>query len=290
MRHCPKRRCVAALVTATALAVSGGLGSTAFAASTPDPVGPRNSGVADTRPATYSPPVAGRARVEAKQRMAANIEANRPLMQGVTGGVTTASARPAAAGTTLGGGALPAAAQAALPNSARATYYLGAGHHWQETNYTCGPSATRNLIRAMAGVDEGEVKLAALMSTDPYVGTHIDRIADVLNSRYWGFDYFSLNTPTSPAGLLASTKNIVGNAGHGMVANVQTGYLWYWQGQWTTHYNLVYGWSGQNIFVFDEYNTAALGYRGSNPAGYWPVAANNLYAAIRNSPTGQFVG
>ncbi len=341
MRHSPTARCLAALATASSLAL--GVGGASFAApstsapapaqtnpaqtnpakvglaqtspaqtspaqtspaqtsptqtspaqavarSAPAPVGPGNTGVADTRPSSYQPPPAAADRLAAKARMAENIQFDRPLMQGVTGGLTT-TGRRAAAGTVLGGGPLTASARAAVPNSAKHSYYLTAGHYYQEKSYTCGPSATRNLIRAMTGYDETETRLAALMGTDPYVGTYIHRIADTLNTRYYNHDYFSLNTPTSPDGLLASTKNIVGNAGHGMVANVQAGYLWYWQGQWATHYNLIYGWNGQNVYVFEEYNPARLGIPGINPSGYWQVSSTSMYNAIRRSPTGQFVG
>ncbi len=262
----------------------------AVARTAPSPIGPGNTGVADTRPSSYQPPAAAADRLAAKQQMADNIQHGRPLMQGVTAGATTSAGRHAAAGTAIGGGPVAAGARQAAPNSTKRSYYLDAGHYYQEKSYTCGPSATRNLIRAMTGYDETEGRLEALMGTDPYVGTYINRIADTLNKRYYNYDYFSLNTPSSPTGLLASTKNIVGNAGHGMVANVQAGYLWYWQGQWATHYNLIYGWTGQNVYVFEEYNPARLGIPGVNPSGYWQVSSTNMYNAIRRSPTGQFVG
>lgn len=277
-------------------------GSTLAAAETaPPPIGPHNTGVADTKPGDYRPPAAGVPRVKAKEQMAANIEKGRPALDGVDADAAGLSdpmvvkarenQRPSttedrAKADPSGRGSAPEASEARAASS----YYIPMGHYWQEKTYTCGPASARNLIRSMAGVDETEPRLEALMGTTPQLGTYINRIAGTLNDRYYNYDYFALTSPASPSALLASTQNIVGNYGHGMITNVQTNRLWFWNGMTAQHYNVVYGWNYQNIYLYDQYNTAHLGFGGPNPGGFWQISSTNLYNAVQASPTRQYVG
>jgi hypothetical protein len=220
--------------------------------------------------------------------MVANLAAGRPLMQGVD--AAAAGPRSKSAHLFSMNGSNEVAAAASGYNLPLVLHYEGQGNG--NKTYTCGPASTRNLVQMMTGTDYGEHQFEAWEGTSSVNGTAIGNIASTLNNHFGSYDTFAVTHPTSGALVLADAQTIVGEYSHEMVQNVLTNYLPFWGGHSAKHFDSVYGWSGSNVTIGEEWDPPAIGLPVSygNPYGSHSLAATTDYTAIANSPTGQFVG
>lgn len=158
-------------------------------------------------------------------------------------------------------------------------------------SYTCGPSATRNMVQAMTGRDYGELQFEQWEGTTSSVGTYIGNIVSTLNGHFSAYGGWTLKTPTSTTDLRNAI--IVDTAGYNqsVILNVRTGYLSFFNGKYLNHYDVAQGYTATTIQIAEEwdpiyiYGSSSYG----NPYGSHQEASTNVYNAVRYSPTGQIV-
>lgn len=255
-------RFAAALATTTLLAWS--LCSQQANAAPPDD----NTGVSSSTAVTYVPPA----------NLSSEVAAKRQLVTALT---STTSNSPFA---TL---ALPTSATA--PGWGFTIFKEGQGNG--KKSYTCGPSATRNLVYAKSGIDYGEAQFASWEGTTT-TGTAINNIASTLNTRVHQHftDALMVDAPTSTTDLRAKVAADVYYK-HGSIPNVYTGYLTFFNGHYLRHYDVIYGYSPTTLAFAEEWDPVYI-YGSASYQPYGKHAAEpltNAYNAIHNSPTGQMV-
>jgi hypothetical protein len=166
-------------------------------------------------------------------------------------------------------------------------YYEGQGNGG--ATYTCGPSATRNMVAGMTGTDYGEATFATWESTSSSTGTVISNISGALNTHFSTWGGWALHAPTSGSDLLSYVVTDV-NATHpqASIQNVQTSYLPFWNGYSAKHYDIAYGYniSSQLVTIGEEWNHVS---NGVNPFGSHTISASTDYSAVHGSPSGQMV-
>jgi len=166
-------------------------------------------------------------------------------------------------------------------------FYEGQGNAGKE--YTCGPSATRNMVYAMTGQDFGEFQFEQWEGTSSSTGTATGNIMSTLNGHFSNWDTWTLETPSSPQQLVSYVATDTYQAKHGVVMNVQTHALSFWNGAFTRHYDLAYGYNSgaSSVAISEEWNHPA---NGGIPYGLHPnEPAINVFEAIHTSPSHQIV-
>ena len=112
--------------------------------------------------------------------------------------------------------------------------------------YTCGPSATRNVLaglykrRTGRYKDFGEAAIARWELTDR-TGTARANIATGLNNNGPGFVYWQTVRPRYTTDYMNWIRSSTGRLGHAVIANVDTGYLTFFHGTSLMHFDFVYG-------------------------------------------------
>lgn len=232
-------------------------------------------GTRSTEP--YVPPASAMAQLNEKDTIAAAIE--KQLLAGAGTG-DNPLVIPEAKTARSGGGVTP---QVCLPNppgcptTPPATYELspftdhkeGAddnctagttgcssiGHKY----YTCSAASTRNMTHAMTGVDKGELHFEnglGLSKSQGLLG--INRIPNLLNSEYSAWGSWKVTTPTSASNYASYIVTDTWNYNQGVIQNVKSDLLTYWDGPSLAHYNVVYGYrtATTKVMVAEEWNPA----------------------------------
>lgn len=78
-------------------------------------------------------------------------------------------------------------------------FYEGEGNG--DKTYTCGPSATRNMIYNFLGIDYGEYQFQVWEDTSRYYGTNINNIVSTLNNHFSSYGGWRTLPPTSASNL-----------------------------------------------------------------------------------------
>lgn len=230
----------------------------------------------------YRPPAAARATIAAKLKMLDNLTHGRPQMLGVSlsGTAGLASFAPGAR---------------AKPHSLPPTngyglkiFYEGQGNG--NKTYTCGPSATRNMIYNFLGIDYGEHQFELWEGTSSSYGTNINSIASTLNTHFGSHGYWTTLAPSS-ASQLGNAINADADAGQEEIQNVQTRYLPFWGNHITAHFDNAYVYAGGDIYVAEEWDPPAIGLSEpyGNPFGFHAAPASSDYYAVHYSPSGRIV-
>jgi hypothetical protein len=81
-----------------------------------------------------------------------------------------------------------------------------------------------------------------------------------------------------------------------VIFNVQTQYLYFWNGHNARHYDMAYGYgaSKNEVRISEEWDPVYVGgsldsYGGKNPYGAHQINANQVYNAVHFSPTHKLV-
>ncbi|MFC6704763.1 hypothetical protein [Flexivirga alba] len=277
------RAVIGMVVTVGTLA---GASATAYAQDTNGPhLGAGTTGAPAIDRTTYRVPAAEQPRVDAKQRMVANLTAGQPLLQGVQrryAGLKTSKTLSTSVTATY-----------TLPTSLQTRHVL----HWEgegngNKRYTCGPAASRNVMQSLMGKDYGEAPFEKWEKTSPTTGTMSVDIASALELHFGHIDTWSTHTPTSPANLYANVKVTVGAYHHGTIQNVRTSYLPFWNGHATNHFNAAVGYTSSAVTVGEEWYPAKIGVTSNygQPYGFHNVSPTADYNAIHYAPSGKFIG
>lgn len=124
----------------------------------------------------------------------------------------------------------------------------GEGNH--KKSYTCGPSATRNMIAALykrkngAIKDFGEAYFERIEGTTR-AGTARKNIADALNSHFSDLGAWATTRPSSADAYLAHVMVSTTLKRRAVIANINTAPLSYFNGKNLAHFNVVYGYDGR---------------------------------------------
>lgn len=154
--------------------------------------------------------------------------------------------------------------------------------------YTCGPSATRNLLSAIGAPDPGEKSLENWEDTSSQTGTVFANIVRTLNGRYKNYGSWAGKKPDTPKKLLGRVVTDVFYYDMPLVSNVQTRYLSFWNGHSAKHYNLISGYNtdSSKLRYAEEWNTTKNGVTGyGNPYGYHMEPVANGWNALHFSPS-----
>jgi hypothetical protein len=262
------------LIAVGLLATSVVVATPAFA-SHPHPSGHKpppsieNTGVADTGPAAVVAP-SDQSKVNGRAAALAQLNAQS------SGGASSFSCLPA--------GCPPSVYT--LPIGT--IFYEGQGNGG--ATYTCGPSATRNMVYNMTGRDYGEAQFASWENTSSSIGTYITDIRSALNNHFSTWGSWGLDLPASKTDLMADTITDTYYATHRqeMIQNVQTSYLSFWNGHSAKHYDDVYGYDQPNsyIFVAEEWDHVE---GTSSPYGKHRITATMDFNAVHGSPSKEVV-
>jgi hypothetical protein len=173
------------------------------------------------------------------------------------------------------------------------SYYLPglASHKEGEGNskkhWTCGPASTRNMVQTMTGTDYGEHQFELWEGTTTS-GTSIGAISSTLNNHFGSWGGWKVYKPSSSSNLLSHVITDTLTYHQGVVSNVYTGYLSFFNGHYLRHFDMLYGWgsSGSTVRVNEEWDPVYIyGSASYQPYGRHAEATSHVYNAIHNSPT-----
>jgi hypothetical protein len=259
------------------LLAAAGLASPAFAYHpAPRPTPPtahhgssvENTGVADTGPAPLSAP------------------SDASKVQGRAAAISQLAAQ--SSGGVVGFTCIPACPPTVHTLAIGTIFYEGQGNGG--ATYTCGPSASRNMVYNMTGADYGEGQFATWENTSSIDGTAITNIKSALNTHFSSWSSWGLDAPASKTDLLADAITDTYYATHQqeMIQNVQTSYLSFWNGHSAKHYDDVYGYDQINsyIYVAEEWDHVE---GSSSPYGKHIITATMDFNAVHGSPTAEVV-
>lgn len=163
-------------------------------------------------------------------------------------------------------------------------YREGEGNGWKW--YTCGPSATRNMVHAYNGTNYAEDTIAGWEATTSS-GTSTDNITKAMNAHIGGSVWYT-KVPVSSSDYLTYVKGDT-NLNQSITQNQATQWLPFWNGHAAGHFNNAYGYntgtSPNSVYVAEEWDPTVNGAGGSygNPYGYHLVDLNSAYNATHNS-------
>jgi hypothetical protein len=165
-------------------------------------------------------------------------------------------------------------------------YAEGQGNGWKI--YTCGPSAARNMLKNLTGRDYGEAQLATWIGTTTD-GSSLEQIHNALKAHFPNKGSWARHRPGSVQALMDVVEADTYNNKHKRetIQNVNTGYLPFWHGHFTGHFDNSYGFDtggSKYVYVAEEWdhqvqNTATGTYYAA-PYGKHKVLASDLFAAI----------
>lgn len=188
-------------------------------------------------------------------------------------------------------GTYVAARSVTMPNP---IFYEGQGNNG--AYWTCGPSATRNIVAGMTGRDYGEGTIATWEGTTQSNGTYIGNISGTLNSKFgssgtlyhgasWG-----ISKPASATDLRADVYADENSSHpHGTILGVKTNYYPFWGGYSADHYDTASGYdyrTSYTVTIAEEYNRS---HNGVDPYGFHTVDSTQAYAAVNHSPPQELV-
>jgi hypothetical protein len=153
-------------------------------------------------------------------------------------------------------------------------------------SYTCGPSASRNVIYGMTGVDYGESQFATWEGTTTD-GTSRANIASALNNHF--SSVWATTRPADRASYLTYVISDTKYGSQGVIANVDTEFYSFFNGHALNHFDFVYGFdntaSTKYLYVGEEwdpifiYGSSSYG----NPYGKHKEKLINSYNAVNNT-------
>ena len=154
---------------------------------------------------------------------------------------------------------------------------------WQETNYSCGPSATRLVVWQIMRVDNGEQTYFDYEGTRAGYGTNIVGVERGLNRDVPPGEKFGLVKPSEPTDLLNWVVNDVYNYNSSLIEEINTSAFGYWNHTPSHHFNIIYGYDlnyGQTgkLFLAEEFGGS---YSWGSPYGYREVSTEESFAAIQ---------
>jgi len=176
-----------------------------------------------------------------------------------------------------------------LSEVAKMTIYKeGQGN--DKKSYTCGPSATRNMVAAMykrkygAYKDFGEHRFELWEGTTTN-GTARANVAKTLNDHFSGFGHWTTSRPSS-ANSYFNTVKLDSYAYHqSVIANVDTEELSFFKDHPLNHFDFVYGYdldgATHYLWIAEEWDPAYIyGSADYQPYGRHHERLTNAYSAI----------
>ena len=242
---------------------------------------------------TCSAPVAATlttSQVQQRQDKAAQIEAVRASLNGTSsggGGITTLTTDP-------GGGGGTNFKLSSVVNMDIKMEGEGNG----KKSYTCGPSATRNMVSAMykqntgAYHDVAEATYATWEGTTT-AGTSRANVAAALNAHFGSMGSWVTSRPSDKASLLSTVIVDTKLYGQSVITNVDTEYLDFYANNngvgnhALDHFNFVYGYDTTDdatryLYVADEWNPVYIYGSASyqNPYGRHKEVLSHVFTAV----------
>ncbi|MGH3498585.1 MAG: hypothetical protein ACRDP1_14075 [Nocardioidaceae bacterium] len=157
--------------------------------------------------------------------------------------------------------------------------------------YTCGPSATRNMVKGMTEVDYGEAQFVSWEHTTTD-GTSAVEIRDALNAHFFNYGAWNVHVPSSTNDLMGRVADDV-YYGQTTIQNVLTSPLPFWAHVAYEHFDVAYfyNFSTNDLGVADEWNHDTVTPDGGhvNPFGFHIFPAPSDYNAVVESPDRQVV-
>ncbi len=161
-------------------------------------------------------------------------------------------------------------------------------------SYTCGPSATRNMVAAMYHAstgsyqDFGENQFAVWEGTTTS-GTARANVAAALNSHFASFGSWTTTRPADKQVLLSRvvTAAVYNQA---VIMNVDTEFLGYWNRKALDHFNIAFGWktndSPKKIAFGEEWDPEFIyghSFDYGNPYGKHYVNLQKAFESVDNT-------
>lgn len=167
----------------------------------------------------------------------------------------------------------------------------GEGNH--KKSYTCGPSATRNMIAALYKhkkgyyKDFGEAYFERIEGTTR-AGTSRKNIADALNAHFSQLGSWTTTRPKDANHYLTYVMVMTSLFKRAVIANLDTKYLLRFNGKQLAHFNLVFGYDKggiKHVRIGEEWDPIFI--YGSSPYGnpygkFWEPLAR-AFTAIAHS-------
>lgn len=160
--------------------------------------------------------------------------------------------------------------------------------------YTCGPSATRNMVAAMYRVrsgiwkDFGEQTFEDWEGTRPAEGTSRGHVANALNAHFSSFGHWTTSRPANAAAYLNAVKLDTFSYHQSVIANVDTEYLKFFAGHALDHFDFVYGYyevgTAHNLRIGEEWDPVFVyGTSDYNPYGHQAASLASAFTAISHT-------
>lgn len=170
--------------------------------------------------------------------------------------------------------------------------------HPQDTGFTCGPAASRNMIEWLTGTDLGEAALRAEEHTDDYGATTWWHLRNALNN-HLTHEYEGLKV-ANPTELMGRVTTDISRYRVPVVMYVRLEELSYYNGHPGGHYNVAFGYNhagGGFIKIADQNDPTHWRpginmqkyCRGCQPYGYHSEPLASAYAAVSTSLTPQSI-
>ena len=161
-------------------------------------------------------------------------------------------------------------------------------------SYTCGPSATRNMVAAMYKArtgklkDLGEKKFEDWEETGPD-GTSRAYVAKALNAHFSSFGHWTTSRPRTAAEYFNAVRVDTYRFHQSVIANVNTRKLSFFKGHDLKHFDFVYGYysvgATRYLRIGEEYDRKYLfGTHDYNPYGHRHEKLSNAFIAITSDP------
>jgi hypothetical protein len=161
-----------------------------------------------------------------------------------------------------------------------------------KAHWTCGPSATRNMVAAMYKHrdgyynDFGEAQFATWEGTTEQDGTAVGNVAAALNNHFSSFGSWVTHKATDRDDYLIKVAVDTYDYHQSVIVNIDTEELSFWNGHALNHYDFDYGWdttdsSHRYIYIAEEWDPIFI-YGSStygNPYGKHKELLVNAYQA-----------
>jgi len=161
-------------------------------------------------------------------------------------------------------------------------------------SYTCGPSATRNMVAAMymrktgALRDFGEAQFEDWEGTTTS-GTSRANIANALNAHFSSFGHWTTSRPATASEFYNIVKSDTYTYHQSVITNVDTEYLPFFAGHALDHFDFVYGYyldgNEHDLRFGEEWDPVYIyGSSSYNPYGHHPASLADAFTAISHTP------
>jgi hypothetical protein len=160
-------------------------------------------------------------------------------------------------------------------------------------SYTCGPSATRNMVAAMYRRKTGSWKDLTEQKFEDWEGTTNEgtsraNVAAALNDHFSSFGHWKTSRPESATAYLDAVRLDTYSYHQSVIANIDTEYLSFFEGHRLDHFDFVYGYyvdgSTHYLRIGEEWDPAYIyGHSDYNPYGKQVATPGSAFTAISHT-------